>query len=162
MQNHVCNWVLAYNFHLFFSFCLFQSEVLFSSEGFGQFKNLLFKDSTKTLVPVPPQTDSYLYLGAEYMSTIRALKIGIIFTTYHKTHSKHVFVFFSFDSCWYSVFAAYHHPLQDQPYPLHSAPSDGVQWAILRHPSATCGASIVLWVMPVPLSARLPPQWTTA
>ncbi|XP_075877481.1 transferrin-a [Nelusetta ayraudi] len=49
--------------------------VLFSSERYGQ-ANLMFKDSTKKLVQLPPQTDSYLYLGAEYMSTIRVLKTG--------------------------------------------------------------------------------------
>lgn len=52
------------------------SAKLFSSEDYGQAKNLMFKDSTKKLVQLPPQTDSYLYLGAEYMSTIRALKTG--------------------------------------------------------------------------------------
>ncbi|CAJ1072255.1 transferrin-a isoform X2 [Xyrichtys novacula] len=47
---------------------------LFSSEGYSGSKNLMFKDSTKSLVRVPDNTDSFLYLGAEYMSIIRSLK----------------------------------------------------------------------------------------
>uniref|UniRef100_A0A7N8XR34 Serotransferrin n=1 Tax=Mastacembelus armatus TaxID=205130 RepID=A0A7N8XR34_9TELE len=47
---------------------------LFSSEGYGPSKNLIFKDSTQRLVQLPPNTDSFLYLGAEYMSVIRSLK----------------------------------------------------------------------------------------
>ncbi|XP_076837753.1 serotransferrin-2-like [Brachyhypopomus gauderio] len=50
-----------------------QGYNLFSSEGYTA-KNLLFKDSTKKLVPLSETTDSYSYLGAEYMSTIRSLK----------------------------------------------------------------------------------------
>ncbi|MFT7819071.1 serotransferrin-1-like [Arapaima gigas] len=50
-----------------------QDFLLFSSEGYGS-KNLMFKDSTVKLVQLPKTTDSYLYLGAEYMSTIRSLK----------------------------------------------------------------------------------------
>nr|AHA05992.1 transferrin [Monopterus albus] len=46
---------------------------LFSSESYGV-KNLLFKDSTKKLVRLPPNTDSFLYLGAQYMSVIRSIK----------------------------------------------------------------------------------------
>ncbi|XP_041751869.1 serotransferrin-1-like isoform X2 [Coregonus clupeaformis] len=45
---------------------------LFSSDGYAA-KNLMFKDSTKKLVQLPMTTDSFLYLGAEYMSTIRSL-----------------------------------------------------------------------------------------
>nr|CAM96032.1 transferrin [Larimichthys crocea] len=47
---------------------------LFSSEGYPSGKNLMFKDSTQRLVRVPPQTDSFLYLGAEYMGIISSLK----------------------------------------------------------------------------------------
>nr|AAP94279.1 transferrin [Pagrus major] len=47
---------------------------LFSSEAYSPAKNLMFKDSTVRLVKLPPNTDSFLYLGAEYMSTIRSLK----------------------------------------------------------------------------------------
>ncbi|TKS79821.1 Serotransferrin Precursor [Collichthys lucidus] len=47
---------------------------LFSSEGYPSGKNLMFKDSTQRLVRVPPHTDSYLYLGAEYMGIISSLK----------------------------------------------------------------------------------------
>ncbi|KAM9844514.1 transferrin-a [Aulostomus maculatus] len=47
---------------------------LFSSEGHGSAKNLMFKDSAVKLVKLPPHTDSFLYLGAEYMSIIRSLK----------------------------------------------------------------------------------------
>ncbi|KAM3605207.1 uncharacterized protein V6R79_022248 [Siganus canaliculatus] len=47
---------------------------LFSSEGYGSAKNLLFKDSAVGLVRLPPKTDSFLYLGAEYMSIVRSLK----------------------------------------------------------------------------------------
>lgn len=54
----------------------------------------MFKDSTKKLVQLPAQTDSYLYLGAEYMSTIRALKTGILCATSHKSPNKHVYFFF--------------------------------------------------------------------
>ncbi|KAK2822410.1 hypothetical protein Q5P01_022475 [Channa striata] len=46
---------------------------LFSSEGYTA-KDLIFKDSTKKLVRLPPNTDSFLYLGAEYMSIVRSLK----------------------------------------------------------------------------------------
>uniref|UniRef100_A0AAQ5X2U6 Serotransferrin n=1 Tax=Amphiprion ocellaris TaxID=80972 RepID=A0AAQ5X2U6_AMPOC len=48
---------------------------LFSSEGYAS-KNLMFKDSTVKLVRLPPKTDSFLYLGAEYMSIVRSLKKG--------------------------------------------------------------------------------------
>uniref|UniRef100_A0A7N8YNV2 Serotransferrin n=1 Tax=Mastacembelus armatus TaxID=205130 RepID=A0A7N8YNV2_9TELE len=41
---------------------------------YGPSKNLIFKDSTQRLVQLPPNTDSFLYLGAEYMSVIRSLK----------------------------------------------------------------------------------------
>ncbi|XP_030630351.1 transferrin-a [Chanos chanos] len=50
---------------------------LFSSEGYGG-KNLMFKDSTVKLTRVPETTDSFLYLGAEYMSTIRSLQKELI------------------------------------------------------------------------------------
>ncbi|KAK7945631.1 hypothetical protein WMY93_001359 [Mugilogobius chulae] len=45
---------------------------LFSSENYGG-KNLMFSDTTARLQQVPPDTDSFLYLGAEYMSKIRSL-----------------------------------------------------------------------------------------
>ncbi|XP_036393512.1 serotransferrin-1-like [Megalops cyprinoides] len=48
---------------------------LFSSEGYSS-KNLLFKDSAVGLVQLPKTTDSFLYLGAEYLSTIRSLQPG--------------------------------------------------------------------------------------
>uniref|UniRef100_A0A8C7VB66 Serotransferrin n=1 Tax=Oncorhynchus mykiss TaxID=8022 RepID=A0A8C7VB66_ONCMY len=48
---------------------------LFSSDGYAA-KNLMFKDSTQNLVQLPMTTDSFLYLGAEYMSTIRSLTKG--------------------------------------------------------------------------------------
>uniref|UniRef100_H3DCQ4 Serotransferrin n=2 Tax=Tetraodon nigroviridis TaxID=99883 RepID=H3DCQ4_TETNG len=47
---------------------------LFSSEDYAPAKDLIFKDSTTQLVKLPPKTDSFLYLGAEYMSIIRSLK----------------------------------------------------------------------------------------
>ncbi|XP_028448921.1 transferrin-a isoform X2 [Perca flavescens] len=47
---------------------------LFSSEAYAPAKNLMFKDSTQKLVQVPANTDSFLYLGAEYMSIVRSLK----------------------------------------------------------------------------------------
>ncbi|KAJ8357871.1 hypothetical protein SKAU_G00206650 [Synaphobranchus kaupii] len=50
-----------------------QAFSLFSSANFGG-KDLLFKDSTKNLVKLPKTTDSFLYLGAEYMSIIRSLQ----------------------------------------------------------------------------------------
>ncbi|KAM6948309.1 transferrin-a [Aplochiton taeniatus] len=46
---------------------------LFSSEAYGG-KNLLFADATVKLVKLPEITNSFLYLGSEYISTIRALK----------------------------------------------------------------------------------------
>uniref|UniRef100_A0A667XYA1 Serotransferrin n=1 Tax=Myripristis murdjan TaxID=586833 RepID=A0A667XYA1_9TELE len=52
----------------------FQDFNLFSSEGYGDAKNLMFKDSAKKLVRLPSTIDSFLYLGAEYMSIIRSLK----------------------------------------------------------------------------------------
>ncbi|XP_069548086.1 transferrin-a [Brachyistius frenatus] len=51
-----------------------QDFSLFSSEAYKPAKNLMFKDSTTRLVKVPPSTDSFLYLGAEYTSIIRSLK----------------------------------------------------------------------------------------
>ncbi|XP_034038712.1 transferrin-a [Thalassophryne amazonica] len=48
---------------------------LFSSDAFSG-KNLMFKDSTKNLVEIPENTDSFLYLGAEYMSILRSLSKG--------------------------------------------------------------------------------------
>uniref|UniRef100_A0A674PRR4 Serotransferrin n=1 Tax=Takifugu rubripes TaxID=31033 RepID=A0A674PRR4_TAKRU len=47
---------------------------LFSSEDYAPVQNLMFKDSTIRLVKLPPNTDSFLYLGAGYMSIIRSLK----------------------------------------------------------------------------------------
>ncbi|XP_070700588.1 transferrin-a [Pempheris klunzingeri] len=47
---------------------------LFSSDAYAPSKNLMFKDSTVKLVRVPPHTDSFLYLGAEYMSIVSSLK----------------------------------------------------------------------------------------
>uniref|UniRef100_A0A8C5C335 Serotransferrin n=1 Tax=Gadus morhua TaxID=8049 RepID=A0A8C5C335_GADMO len=46
---------------------------LFSSAGFGA-ANLMFKDTTQSLVRLPNGTNSFLYLGAEYMASIRSLK----------------------------------------------------------------------------------------
>ncbi|XP_026802007.2 serotransferrin-2 isoform X2 [Pangasianodon hypophthalmus] len=48
---------------------------LFSSEGFSA-KNLMFKDSTKGLLKLPESTDSFLYLGEEYVATSHALTKG--------------------------------------------------------------------------------------
>ncbi|WP_171260366.1 hypothetical protein, partial [Acinetobacter baumannii] len=47
---------------------------LFSSEAYAPAKNLMFKDSTVRLLRVPPNTDSFLYLGANYMSIVPSLK----------------------------------------------------------------------------------------
>ncbi|XP_031710794.1 transferrin-a [Anarrhichthys ocellatus] len=47
---------------------------LFSSEAYAPSKNLMFKDSTVKLVQLPTNIDSFLYLGAGYMSVIRSLK----------------------------------------------------------------------------------------
>lgn len=47
---------------------------LFSSADYAPAKNLIFKDSTVKLVQLPPGTDSFLYLGADYMSVVRSLK----------------------------------------------------------------------------------------
>nr|ALP46207.1 transferrin [Lutjanus argentiventris] len=51
-----------------------QGFSLFSSESYAPSKNLMFKDSTVRLVRLPAHTDSFLYLGAEYMSIVRSLK----------------------------------------------------------------------------------------
>uniref|UniRef100_A0A665UUB6 Serotransferrin n=1 Tax=Echeneis naucrates TaxID=173247 RepID=A0A665UUB6_ECHNA len=47
---------------------------LFSSQAYAPAKNLMFKDSATGLVRLPPTMDSFLYLGAEYMSIVRSLK----------------------------------------------------------------------------------------
>ncbi|XP_033973731.1 serotransferrin-like [Trematomus bernacchii] len=51
-----------------------QDFQLFSSENYAPSKNLMFKDSTVRLVRLPANTDSFLYLGAEYMSIVRSLQ----------------------------------------------------------------------------------------
>ncbi|KAJ4945462.1 hypothetical protein JOQ06_023147 [Pogonophryne albipinna] len=51
-----------------------QDFQLFSSENYAPSKKLMFKDSTVRLVRLPASTDSFLYLGAEYMSIVRSLK----------------------------------------------------------------------------------------
>lgn len=56
---------------------LLQGFNLFSSADYAPAKNLMFKDSTTKLMQLPPNTDSFLYLGAEYMGIIRSLKRGI-------------------------------------------------------------------------------------
>lgn len=52
-----------------------QDKGLFSSEGFSA-KNLMFKDSTKVLLKLPESTDSFLYLGEEFVATSLALTKG--------------------------------------------------------------------------------------
>nr|CAS89159.1 transferrin [Plecoglossus altivelis] len=62
--------------HIYKSLTTVQKEHtfdLFSSEGYGA-KDLMFKDSTQRLVELPPTMDFFLYLGADYLSTIRSLK----------------------------------------------------------------------------------------
>ncbi|XP_046884357.1 serotransferrin-1-like [Hypomesus transpacificus] len=62
--------------HIFKSLTIVQKDPtfdLFSSEGYGA-KDLMFKDSTQSLVELPPTMDFFLYLGADYLSTIRSLK----------------------------------------------------------------------------------------
>ncbi|CAL8366783.1 unnamed protein product [Boreogadus saida] len=46
---------------------------LYSSAGFGA-ANLMFKDTTQSLARLPRGTNSFLYLGAKYMASIRSLK----------------------------------------------------------------------------------------
>lgn len=65
----------------------FQGFDLFSSEAYAPGKNLMFKDSTKKLVQLPPNTDSFLYLGAGYTSIIRSLKKG----TFNISRQKHTY-----------------------------------------------------------------------
>ncbi|XP_074544804.1 transferrin-a [Halichoeres trimaculatus] len=60
--------------HIWNSLNSVQNFNLFSSDAYGPGKNLMFKDSTVKLVRVPPNTDSFLYLGAEYMSIIRSTR----------------------------------------------------------------------------------------
>ncbi|XP_033959690.1 serotransferrin-like [Pseudochaenichthys georgianus] len=50
-----------------------QDFKLFSSEDYPPSKDLMFKDSTARLVRVPANTDSFLYLGAEYVSIVHSL-----------------------------------------------------------------------------------------
>ncbi|XP_076150501.1 transferrin-a [Alosa pseudoharengus] len=50
-----------------------ETSKLFSSAPY-EGKNLMFKDSAEKLVQLPSTTDSFLYLGAEYMSIIRSLR----------------------------------------------------------------------------------------
>ncbi|XP_029308597.1 LOW QUALITY PROTEIN: transferrin-a [Cottoperca gobio] len=47
---------------------------LFSSVDYAPYKDLMFKDSAVRLVQVPANTDSFLYLGSEYISVVRSLK----------------------------------------------------------------------------------------
>lgn len=74
-------WVKPFTtvYHRLPPFVLLQGFNLFSSEeeDYASAKNLMFKDSATGLVKVPPNTDSFLYLGAEYTSIIRSLKRGI-------------------------------------------------------------------------------------
>lgn len=49
----------------------------------------MFKDSTKTLLKLTRNTDSFLYLGAEYMSSIRSLKKGAVHQKQKKTQKNH-------------------------------------------------------------------------
>ncbi|XP_030607172.1 transferrin-a [Archocentrus centrarchus] len=51
-----------------------QNFNLFSSEAYAPAKNLMFTDSAVKLVRLPPSIDSFLYLGANYMSIIFSLK----------------------------------------------------------------------------------------
>lgn len=48
----------------------------------------MFKDSTVRLVRLPRHTDSFLYLGAEYMSSIRSLKKGAVHQKQKKAHTQ--------------------------------------------------------------------------
>ncbi|XP_077471698.1 serotransferrin-like isoform X2 [Stigmatopora argus] len=47
---------------------------LFSSKPYAAAKNLMFNDATEKLVKLPSNTNSFLYLGAGYMSIVRSLK----------------------------------------------------------------------------------------
>ncbi|XP_057712553.1 serotransferrin-like isoform X2 [Corythoichthys intestinalis] len=50
---------------------------LFSSEGYTPTsKNLMFRDSTVKLVQLPANIDSYVYLGAKFLSIVRSLNRG--------------------------------------------------------------------------------------
>ncbi|XP_068604665.1 serotransferrin-like [Brachionichthys hirsutus] len=51
-----------------------QESQLFSSVGYEPAKNLIFKDSTTKLVRLPSSMNTFLYLGAEYVSIIHSLK----------------------------------------------------------------------------------------
>ncbi|NP_001290225.1 transferrin-a precursor [Notothenia coriiceps] len=50
-----------------------QDFQLFSSEAYAHSKNPDVKDSTVRLVRVPANTDSFLYLGAEYVSIVHSI-----------------------------------------------------------------------------------------
>lgn len=69
---------MFHGFNNGFADCLFQGFNLFSSEAYAPAKNLMFKDSATKLVRMPPNVDSFLYLGAEYMSIVRSLKKGTV------------------------------------------------------------------------------------
>lgn len=60
------------------SFVSFQNFNLFSSEAYAGAKNLMFKDSTKKLVQLPPNTDHFVYLGPTYITILNSLKKGIV------------------------------------------------------------------------------------
>ncbi|XP_076000991.1 serotransferrin-like [Genypterus blacodes] len=58
---------------IYSSLKLVQNIPLFSSSNYTD-KDLMFKDDTVELVQIPNNTDSFLYLGAEYTSIIHSLK----------------------------------------------------------------------------------------
>ncbi|MGD1441005.1 hypothetical protein ACP6H9_26920, partial [Vibrio harveyi] len=54
---------------------LSQDPELFSSDAFGG-KDLMFSDSASSLVELPKNTDSFLYLKEDYYDAMRALRAG--------------------------------------------------------------------------------------
>lgn len=120
----------------------------------------MFKDSTVKLVRLPPNTDSFLYLGAEYMSIIRSLKRGTIHINRQNTYlapNLQTNTFVRQQSLVHGSVLLF----QNKSQFLQPAALNGVPWATPRQPSVTHGASTAWRAMPPLLTARMPPQLTS-
>lgn len=146
---------------------LLQGFNLFSSEHYAPAKNLMFKDSTVQLVKLPPNTDSFLYLGAGYMSIIRSLKRGMTLFPLISISLHNFFPRIEQSNPrradWW-LYEAERRLLafQNRPRPPGPLPLNGVPWDMLRQQSATRGASTAWTAMSPPSSARLLPRSRSA
>lgn len=111
-------------------FISLQNSELFSSQAHGTSKNLMFKDSAKDLVRLPSNTDSFLYLGAEYASIIASLEKG----TTHRSRCivLHIYVLGNmyYPNCQTHTFTkqqtfAYVYVLLE---PSSTSPSTAIKW----------------------------------